>query len=95
MLLSPGRADGQAAAVADRLLRAVGGVPGLARCHPEALCRLQGLGVVTAARLVAALDLPLRQDTMGTVTVHSPADLVPVLRPVLTGARHERLAVAV
>jgi DNA repair protein RadC len=95
VLLSRGRADGHATAAADRLLHAVGGVPGLARCHPEALCRLPGLGVITAARLVAALALPLRRDTMGTVTVHNPADLVPVFRPVLTGARHERLAVAV
>jgi DNA repair protein RadC len=95
VLLSAGRAGASAIVVADRVLRAVGGVPGLARCHPEALCRLPGLGEVTAARLVAALALPLRRDAMGTVTVSSPADLVPVFRPVLAGARHERLVVAV
>jgi DNA repair protein RadC len=81
VLLSAGRAGRRA--VADRLLRAVGGVPGLARCHPEALCQLPGLSEVTAARLLAALALPLRRDTMDTVTVHSPADLVPVFRPIL------------
>jgi DNA repair protein RadC len=95
VLLSAGHAGASAVVVADRVLRAVGGVPGLARCHPEALCRLPGLGQVTAARLVAALALPLRRDTMGTVTVRILADLVPVLRPVLAGARHERLVVAV
>jgi DNA repair protein RadC len=95
VLLSAGRAGASAVVVADQLLRAVGGMPGLARCHPEALCRLPGLGEVTAARLVAALALPRRRDTMGTVTVHTPAELVPVFRPALAGARHERLVVAV
>jgi DNA repair protein RadC len=95
VLLSSGRADMNAVAVAERLLTAVGGVPGLARCHPEALSRLPGLGEVTAARLVAALALPLRRDTMNTVKVTNPADLLPVLRPVLARARHERLVVAV
>jgi DNA repair protein RadC len=95
VLVSSGRAGSNAVVVADRVLRAVGGVPGLARCHPEALCRLPGLGEATAAQLVAALALPLRRDTMGTVRVHTPADLVPVFRPLLAGARHERLVVAV
>jgi DNA repair protein RadC len=81
--------------VADRVLRAVGGVPGLARCHPEALCRLPGVGEVSAARLVAALALPPRRNATDTVRVSGLAELVPVFSPVLAGARHERLAVAV
>lgn len=52
-----------------RLLTTVGGVPGLARCHPEALCRLPGLGRMTAARLVAALALPVR-NVIATVLRH-------------------------
>jgi DNA repair protein RadC len=95
VLLSGGQAGASAVVVADRVLRAVGGGPGLARCHPEALCQLPGLGQVSAARLVAALALPLRRDTMGTITVTDAAQLVAVFRPVLAGARHERLAVAV
>jgi len=67
--------------IAEQLLEAVGGVPGLARWHPEALCRLPGLGEVTAARLVAALALPQRRTTVNTVTVTGTADLVPVFRP--------------
>lgn len=81
--------------LAQRLLETVGGVPGLARWHPEALCQLPGLGEITAARLVAALALPHRRNTMNTVTVIGPADLVPVFRPLLGGLLHERLAVAV
>jgi DNA repair protein RadC len=92
LLLSAGANTVQ---VAERLLETVGGIPGLARWHPEALCRLPGLGEVTAARLMAALALPQRRTTMNTVTVTGPADLVPVFRPLLAGLRHERLAVAV
>jgi DNA repair protein RadC len=92
LLLSAGANTVQ---VAQRLLEAVGGIPGLARWHPEALCRLPGLGEVTAARLVAALALPQRRTTVNTVTVTGPADLVPVFRPLLAGLPHERLAVAV
>jgi DNA repair protein RadC len=84
-------------AVADaaQLLHAVGGVPGLARCHPEALSRLPKVGEVAAARLVAALALPWRRDGQGTHTVREPADLAPLVRPLLAGAGHERLAVVI
>jgi DNA repair protein RadC len=92
LLLSAGA---NTAHLAERLLETVGGIPGLARWHPEALCRLSGLGEVTAARLVAALALPQRRTTVNAVTVTGPADLVPVFRPLLAGLPHERLAVAV
>lgn len=95
VLLSAGRVGADALTVADRLLRTVGGVPGLARSHPEALCRLPGLGQATVARLVAALALPSRRDQLNTVTVTCTKDLVPVFQPLLTGLRHERLVVAV
>lgn len=80
---------------ADRLLHTVGGVPGLARTHPETLAQLPGLGQGTAARLVAALALPARRDPYGQVVVTCGADLVPVFRPLLAGQRRETLAVAV
>ena len=95
VLLGVGNAGDGALAVAERLLRTVGGVPGLARSHPEELCRLPGLGRATVARLVAALALPLRRDSMGLVRATCPAELVPVFRPVLAGLQHERLVVAV
>jgi DNA repair protein RadC len=86
---------GAGGGVADRVLRAVGGVAGLARCHPEALCRLPGVGEVSAARLVAALALPPRRNRPDSVRVSGPAELVAVFGPVLAGVRHERLVVAV
>jgi DNA repair protein RadC len=95
VLLSVGHASANALVVAARLLEAVGGVPGLARCHPEALCRLPGLGEAAAARLVAALALPLRRDSAATVTATCLGDLVPAFRPLLAGLHHERVVVAV
>lgn len=94
-LLLSSRRGADAIAVAERLLHTVGGVPGLACCHPEALSRLPGVGEAAAARLVAALALPLRREDRQTVRVSRSADLVPVFRPLLAGLRHERLAVAV
>lgn len=95
VLLPAGRAGEDAQLLADRLLRAVGGVPGLARSHPDALVRLPGLGAATVARLVAAFALPARRDLLGQVRVSRLDDYVPVFRPVLAGLRCERLAVAV
>ena len=93
VLLSARQASASAFTVATRLLRTVGGVPGLSRHHPDALRRLVGESL--AARLVAALALPLRRDLGDVVTVAETADLVPVFRPMLHGRRRECLAVAV
>jgi len=95
VLLYGERVGEQAIAHAEWLLRAVGGVPGLARSHPEALVGLPGLGEATVARLVAALALPARRDPFGQVTVTCLDDFVLVFRPVLTGLQRECLTVAV
>lgn len=95
VLLSAGRYGESALQLADRLLHAVGGVPGLARTHPEQLARFGGVGPAKVARLVAALALPTRREPVGEIRVASPADLVPLLRPLLSGLRHERLAIVV
>lgn len=95
VLLSAGRYGESALQLADRLLHSVGGVPGLARTHPEQLARFGGVGPAKVARLVAALALPTRREPVGEIRVASPADLVPLLRPLLSGLRHERLAIVV
>jgi DNA repair protein RadC len=77
LLLSAGANTVQ---VAQRLLETVGGVPGLARWHPEALCRLPGLGEVTAARVRA-----VRAVADGT----TDACLMSVRDIVTTVLRHE------
>lgn len=95
VLLSAGRHGESALRLADRLLQSVGGVPGLARMHPEQLAMVHGVGPAKVARLVAALALPARRDPIGEVKVTGPADLVPLLRPLLSGLRHERTAIVI
>jgi len=95
VLLHGERVGEQAVAHAGWLLRAMGGVPGLNRSHPEALVQLPGLGEATAARLVAALALPARRDPFGQVTVTCLDDFAPVFQPVLAGRQRECVAVAV
>jgi DNA repair protein RadC len=81
--------------VAELLLQAVGGIPGLMRTHPEALVALPGIGEAAAVRLLAAFALPTRRHPWGAVRAAGLEELVPVFEPVLAGLRHERLAVAV
>src|SRR5215470_5934933 len=95
VLLCGDRATGGALLMAELLLRAVGGIPGLTRTHPEALARLPGVGEAAAVRLLAALALPARRNRWGAVRVTELEELVPVFEPLLAGLRHERLAVAV
>jgi len=95
VLLSAGSVGESVLQLAHRLLHSVGGVPGLARTHPEQLAKFGGVGPAKVARLVAALALPARREPIGEIRVACPQDLVPLLRPVLTGLRHERLAIVV
>jgi DNA repair protein RadC len=95
VLLSAGRVGESALALAHRLLHSVGGVPGLARTRPEQLAQLNGVGPAKVARLMAALALPSRREPHDEVRVACTQDLVPVLRPLLTGLHHERLVIAV
>jgi DNA repair protein RadC len=95
VLLSAGQVGESALSVAHRLLHTVGGVPGLARSHPEQLTKVGGVGPAKVARLVAALALPTRRDASDEVIVTCVDDLVPVLRPVLSGLHHERLAIVI
>lgn len=95
-VLLSGHVRGEGAVtVAERVLHTVGGVPGLAHSHPEALARMPGLGPATAARLVAALALPARRDSLGQARVTRLDDFAPAFRPILCGQRREYLAVAV
>lgn len=95
-VLLSGHARGErAVAVAERVLHIVGGAPGPAGSHPEALAQLPGLGPATAARLVAALALPARRDPPGQPRITCLEDVAAVFRPVLADQRRECIAVAV
>jgi DNA repair protein RadC len=60
VLLGTGVRARDALAVAGHLLAEIDGVAGLARCAPERLCRLRGVGPSRAVRLIAAIELGRR-----------------------------------
>ncbi len=60
LLLGAGLPERDALDVAGQLLAASGGARGLARVSFDALCRIPGVGVVRAARVMAAIELGRR-----------------------------------
>ncbi len=79
--------------VADRLLAAVGTVPGLVGVHPAVLCRLPGLGPGLTARLLSAVELGIRatfEEPAVGLRVNRPEDLHPLLRAAFRGLDRER-----
>jgi len=87
LLLGSGRRGSSALDTARDLLVAHGGLAGLARVDPVGLLRSPGVGPAKATRVVAALALARRFGSSSDrrATVRTPADLVRVAGPLLTG----------
>jgi DNA repair protein RadC len=60
LVLGSGSRRGGALSVANAVLAAFGGVPGLRRCSVDELVRIAGIGRARAAQIVAALELGRR-----------------------------------
>jgi DNA repair protein RadC len=60
LVLGSGSRRGDALSVANAVLAAFGGVPGLRRCSIDELVRIAGIGRARAAQIVAALELGRR-----------------------------------
>src|SRR4051812_37847352 len=60
LIIGSGSRRGGALAVANDVLAAHGGVHALARCKPDALARVTGIGRARAAQIVAAIELGRR-----------------------------------
>lgn len=60
LVLGSGSRRGDALSVANAVLAACGGVPGLRRCSIDELVRIAGIGRARAAQIVAALELGRR-----------------------------------
>lgn len=79
--------------VADRLLARTGGCPGLKGLHPAVMRRIEGMGEVRTARLLAAVELGARAlvyQEPGSLTVRRPDDLHPLLWRRFRGLDRER-----
>ena len=84
ILIGHGTATAGALAVADRLLAASGGVHGLTRMHRDEVTALPGLGVATASRILAAVELGRRTLTVSPAErpqLASPRDVAGFLLP--------------
>jgi DNA repair protein RadC len=96
LVLGSGTRSRGALIVADDVLREAGGVRGLSRIDADGLCRVSGVGVSKASRVLAAVEL-------GRRTLMSPSprrrrlitteDLVAHLLPRYSGFRDERFGV--
>ncbi|GIG38097.1 UPF0758 protein [Cellulomonas pakistanensis] len=93
LLLGSGRRGASALDAARDLLVAHGGLAGLADAGPPALLRSPGVGPAKATRVVAALALARRfgTSTDRRATVRTPADVVRVAAPLLTGPADGRV----
>ncbi len=83
----------RAGPVADRLLARTGGCTGLKGLHPAVMRRIEGMGEVRTARLLAAVELGARSLAYrepGSLTVRRPEDLHPLLWRRFRGLDRER-----
>ena len=84
VLIGHGTGGESALAVANRLLGELGGLRGLARTSAGALAQRRGIGLATAGRIVAAVELGRRSIVRATpprVQVTAPADAARYLLP--------------
>jgi DNA repair protein RadC len=90
---SPGEG---AVALAQRLVAEFGGVSGLARADVDELARHRGVGPAKACRLVSAFALAGRRGgPPAGLVMRTSDDVVAVARPLIGGARVERVLVVV
>jgi DNA repair protein RadC len=96
VVLGSGVRGRDALAVAQHVLDAAGGVPGLVHIELDALCRVVGVGTPRAARLLAAIELGRRAVTSGLgdrPKLANGAAVARYLLPLYGGFRVERFGV--
>ncbi len=96
LLLGSGTRTRNALAVAQALLAASGGVAGLLQLSADELRRIDGVGTVRAARLLAAVELgrrALMRPGEERPRFHSSQDVAKYLLPLHGGHREERCGV--
>lgn len=92
ILLRVGSQGESALQMAQRILKAVGGVGGLLSVTPHHLTEMKGVGVAKAAQLLAAIELGHRaaRTRLGErPQVSSPEDAALLFMPVLSGQEQE------
>jgi DNA repair protein RadC len=96
LVLGTGMRSRGALTVARDVIETAGGVPGLVRISLDELCRVRGVGLSRAARLLGAVELGRRTmfgDSSGRPQMLSTGDLVAYLLPRYGGGGVERFGV--
>jgi DNA repair protein RadC len=96
ILLRVGMEGENAVRLAERMLKELGGLPGLHRATVSDLCAIKGIGEAKAAQLVAAIELGRRIATSvpeERAIIRSPADAANLLMYELSGLAQEHLYV--
>jgi len=96
LVIGHGSRQGGALAVANALLAAHGGLHGLARCHPDDLVAVAGVGGARAAQIVAAIELGRRTLTRRAAArwqIKLPRDAADYLMPRFGGRGVEQFGV--
>ncbi|HEY8497869.1 MAG TPA: DNA repair protein RadC [Limnochordales bacterium] len=96
VLLGTGRRGRPAVALAEELLLALGGLPGLAAAELSALTAVPGVGTAKAAQLLAAVELARRLVRAGPgprPVVRTPAEVYDLLAVELGGQDREQFVV--
>lgn len=95
LLLGTGRRGTGVLDCAQDLLTTFGGLTGLAEQDASTLAAVPGVGPAKATRMVAALTMARRfgTSTDRRRTIRTPADVVRVAAPLLSGATDDRLVV--
>src|SRR5262249_9753231 len=84
LVIGPRSRQGGALSVANALLAAYGGIHGLARCAPDDMARVAGIGRARAAQIVAALELgrrTLARAGVARVRLRNARDAAEYLQP--------------
>lgn len=92
ILLRVGGRGQSALTLAQRILKAVGGVGGLLTTRPHQLTEIKGVGVAKAAQLLAGIELGHRATRAGMGArpqVGSPGDAAALFMPVMSGQEQE------
>jgi DNA repair protein RadC len=94
ILLRVGVPGENAVQVAERLLKALGGLAGIHRASFQDICENKGIGMAKAAQIKAAIELGRRlkeKDPEERSTIHTPADAAALVSYDMSGLEQEEM----
>lgn len=96
ILLRVGIEGENAVQLGERLLKTLGGIPGIHRASYDEVCAQRGLGPAKAAQIKAAIELGRRLSMASSEerpVIHSPADAAALVQYEMSGLEQEELRI--